>query len=66
MTVMLNGEPREVSDGVTVGQMLRELGFAGSAVAVAINTAFVPRSEHATHQLEQGDKVELLAPMQGG
>ncbi len=66
MTVILNGEPRDVSDDVTVLGLLREMDLDRSAVAVAVNQVFIPRSEHATHALAAGDRVELVAPMQGG
>lgn len=66
MMVTLNGEPRDVSDDVTVEGLLREVGFETSTVAVAVNSVFVPRGEHATHRIQAGDAIELVAPMQGG
>ena len=66
MTITLNGDPREVDDGLTIGMLLSQLELDRGTVAVAINREFVPRSEHATHRLRSGDAVELVAPMQGG
>ncbi|MEM9456830.1 MAG: sulfur carrier protein ThiS [Myxococcota bacterium] len=66
MQIVLNGEPRDVSDSTTVRALLCELHLDKSAIAVAVNRTFVPRSEHVTHRLAAGDEVELLAPMQGG
>lgn len=66
MQIVLNGEPRDVSDGVTVRALLCDLDLDKSAIAVAVNRAFVPRSEHVTYRLAAGDEIELLAPMQGG
>ena len=66
MRVTLNGEAREVPDDVTVRGLLQSLGLQKSAVAVAVNSEFVPRSEHHAHTIQAGDAIELVAPMQGG
>jgi len=34
--------------------------------AVAVNDTFIPRSEYDNTILKDGDRVELLVPMQGG
>jgi len=43
-----------------------ELGFADQRVAVAKNGEFVPQDDWAKTDLEAGDALEVLAPMQGG
>ncbi|MEM9487619.1 MAG: sulfur carrier protein ThiS [Myxococcota bacterium] len=55
-----------MSPDATVRDLLCALDFERGAVAVAVNGVFVPRSQHATHVLRDGDALELLAPMQGG
>ena len=66
MEITLNGEQRQVRSGLTVSELLEELRMADATLAIALNREFVPRSEHATHTIEPGDVVELVAPMQGG
>lgn len=61
----MNGETREVS-GTTVATALDELGWAQARVATALNGAFVPKTARDTTQLSTGDRLEVLAPMQGG
>jgi len=34
--------------------------------AVAVNTDFVPKSRYAEHQLTEGDRMEVIAPVTGG
>lgn len=63
--IEVNGEPREVK-GATLAEALAELGWGGAKVATALNGDFVPASARATQALRTGDKVEVLAPMQGG
>jgi sulfur carrier protein len=59
---MINGEPAEVADGAGIVDLLNER--TGSAIAV--NGEVVPRAEHATTRLEDGDVVEIVTAVQGG
>ncbi len=34
--------------------------------AVAVNEAFIPKASYHNVELKDGDKVELVTPMQGG
>jgi sulfur carrier protein len=45
---------------------LEELGYSGSIVATALNGEFVPASSRSAAPLAEGDRLEVLAPMQGG
>lgn len=65
MTLLLNGEPREV-EATTLAQALAELGYAGKVVATAVNGDFVAVRHRDGVTLNDGDRVEVLAPMQGG
>ncbi|WP_164661451.1 sulfur carrier protein ThiS [Tropicibacter sp. Alg240-R139] len=64
MKIVLNGEPCEVA-AETLAALLDECGFSGR-VATAVNEGFVPSSLRVGHRLNDGDRVEVLAPMQGG
>lgn len=65
MTLLLNGEPREVA-ATTLEQALAELGYVGKVVATAVNGDFVPARKRETVTLKAGDRIEVVAPMQGG
>lgn len=64
MKIVLNGEAREV-EATTLSALLIEAGFSGR-VATAVNEAFVPATLRDGHVLADGDRVEIVAPMQGG
>lgn len=64
MKIVLNGSPRDIA-AQTLGALLEECGFSGR-VATAVNEDFVPAGLRATHKLNDGDRIEVLAPMQGG
>lgn len=66
MKIHLNGEPREVA-AATVAALLADLGLGGrGGLAVEVNAEVIPRSEHATTPLREGDKVEVVTMMAGG
>ena len=65
MRISLNGEPREVS-ATGLSDVLAELGLADAKVATAVNGDFVPAAARASTRLSEGDRVEVVAPQQGG
>jgi len=66
MNIYLNGEAREVSAGCTVAELIEGMALGDRRVAVEINLEIVPRSEHAAHRLQPGDKVEIVQAIGGG
>lgn len=66
MTIELNGETREITDGTTVGTLiLAETGSARGSAAV-VDGEVVPRSTWDDHELRDGQVVELITAVQGG
>lgn len=65
MTLLLNGQPQEVA-ATTLAEALAELGYAGKVVATAVNGDFVAARKREAVRLAEGDRIEVLAPMQGG
>jgi sulfur carrier protein len=66
MTVHLNGEQREVPEGLTLDQLVATLSTAHSGVAAAVNETVIPRGRWSSTPLGDGDRVEVLTAVQGG
>jgi len=66
MNIQLNGQTRTLASDATVSQLLGLEGLGERRVAVEVNGAIVPRSQHATHVLGEGDKVEVVHALGGG
>jgi len=66
MKLMVNGEPREHYDGVTLAEVVTQLTVAPSGVAVALNGVVVPRGSWSATPLSDDDSVEVLTAVQGG
>ena len=64
MKIVLNGEPRDVR-AETLSELLTECEISGR-VATAVNEDFVPSGLRIAHKLNDGDRVEVVAPMQEG
>ncbi len=66
MQVRLNGELREIPDGLTVAGLLAHLGVKAPRVAVEVNEAVVTKDRYEAHRIGPGDSVEIVAFVGGG
>lgn len=66
MKVTVNGEPREIPAGLTVSGLVTHLGLTDGPVAVELNREVVPRAEHASTALSEGDELEIVHFVGGG
>ncbi|MGQ0528050.1 MAG: sulfur carrier protein ThiS [Alphaproteobacteria bacterium] len=62
----MNGQNITLAAAPDIRGLLDTNGYAGKIVAVARNGAFVPKAAYEQTQLEDGDELEIVAPMQGG
>ena len=65
MKITLNGAARQ-TDAKTIAELLRELQFEPTSLAVAANESVVRRADFATHVLQAGDSIEIIRAVQGG
>ena len=65
MKIFLNDDARDV-DAATLAAALDSLGFGGRKIATAVNGRFVAAAARRSTQLADGDRIEVVAPMQGG
>ena len=66
MTIQINGEAKEVSDGVTLTQLLGELQIRPGRVVVELNRDIVPRDSFGATLLRAGDSLEIVHFVGGG
>jgi len=66
MRVTVNGEGREVAEGTTVRGLIELLQLDGGPVAVEKNGDIVPRAQHASTALADGDAIEIVHFVGGG
>jgi sulfur carrier protein len=66
MTVTINGERREIPDGLTVTAMLEHLDMAGKRVAIERNLDILPRASWQETQVQPNDSFEIVHFVGGG
>jgi sulfur carrier protein len=68
MTILLNGEARELPSGTTLRRLLETLDVpcGDRGVAIAVDAEVVSRGKWETTELDDGARVEVLRAIQGG
>ena len=68
MTIELNGERVELADAASIADAVKRAGAGDErrGIAVAIDGEVVPRSAWERTSLAEGQKVEVVAAIQGG
>jgi thiazole synthase len=66
LSIRVNGEHRRVNRGLSVAQMLNEMGVDPLRVAVERNLNVVPRGTLGEVKVEDGDDYEVVHFVGGG
>jgi len=66
MIVKINGDPREVPDGLTVAALLTFLEMRNDRVAIEYNLNILPRSAWSETQVHPNDNFEIVHFVGGG
>ena len=64
--VRINGEHRRVNEGISIAELVREIGFDPVRVAVERNLEVVPRSTLGDLKVQDGDDFEIVRFVGGG
>jgi sulfur carrier protein len=62
---MVNGQP-QVTGARTLAELCAALGYGDAKIATSLNGDFVPATSRAGAALAPEDRVEIVAPRQGG
>lgn len=66
MQIIVNGNPAEVPEALTMAELVERLGLTGQRVAVEVNEELVPRGRFGEHRLAPDDRVEVIHAVGGG
>ena len=66
MKLQINGEEREVAEGLTLAALLEQLAMKADRVAVELNREIVRRDAWAQTHLQPGDRLEIVQFVGGG
>jgi thiamine biosynthesis protein ThiS len=66
VTIQVNGEPRQVPQGLNLTQLVDQLGLTANRLAIERNLEIVPRGRWATTLVSSGDRFEIVHLVGGG
>jgi sulfur carrier protein len=66
MKIRLNGDEREIGQGMSVGRLLEELEIRPGRVVIELNHDILSRDKHNATVLREGDVVEIVHFVGGG
>ncbi len=66
MQVYVNGEPRELSEPISLGELITQLDLPAARIAVELNRAVVRRKDWNTTVLQDEDRIEIVHFVGGG
>jgi len=65
MRLVVNGVEQDI-EAATIAAALKALDYDNATVATALNGEFVPKRARDATLLKDGDRIEIVAPRQGG
>ena len=66
MNILLNNKPEILFDGSTVKKLLENKNIKNKYYAVEINRKIIPKSDHETYVIKDGDSIEIITAIGGG
>lgn len=66
MNVKINGKVKQLDDGLTVKQLLKQLNISFETVVVELNGDIIYKEEYEKVILKDNDKVEIVRFVGGG
>ena len=66
MEVTLNGETKQVADGITVAKLLESLQIVPERVVVELNMTILKRAQLALTVIKPADQIEIVHFVGGG
>ncbi len=64
--ISVNGEPRQISSGSSVTDLVSLLELTAVRLAIELNLSIVPRASWTETQLQASDKLEIVHFVGGG
>jgi sulfur carrier protein len=66
LKLLINGENKEFSEGLTLEELIRQLGVRKETVVAEVNRQIIQNERRAECKLADGDQIELIQFVGGG
>lgn len=64
--MIINGKNIDLSEGITISEMLAKLNLDKEKVVVEVNHEIVKKENYSSRVLNQEDKIEIVSFVGGG
>lgn len=66
LKLFINGELKELGDGLSLEELIQQLGVRKETVVAEVNRRIIQREQRVECKLSEGDQVELIQFVGGG
>jgi sulfur carrier protein len=66
MQIYLNGDEKQIPEGLDMAGLIALLELSDQRIAVEVNEELVPRSTFSGHILKDADRIEIIHAVGGG
>ena len=66
MEILVNSKKISLPDDSNIEDLIVHLGYQNQRIAIEINEAIIPKSNHSSFLLKELDKVEVINAVGGG
>ena len=66
MNILLNNKPEILFEGSTIKKLLENKNIKIKYYAIEVNRKIIPKSDHETHIIKDGDRIEIITAIGGG
>lgn len=66
MELYLNGEARQFESALNISTLVQQLGLQHQRIAIEVNRCIIPKSQHDSYILTEGERVEIIQAIGGG
>lgn len=64
--ITLNGKRKEIQEGMSLTELLKNLGIEPQRVALEVNLNVIRRMEYEKTKISEGDRIEVVQIIGGG
>lgn len=66
ITIYFNNQSMELQETCSLHNILSLHGYSEPSFAIAVNRKFIPKLHYPDYQIQAGDYIDVITPMQGG
>jgi len=66
MQLIINNENKKFVSPLSITELIINLGLEDKRIAIEVNEQIIPKGNHNSHQLAEGDKIEIVHAIGGG